>query len=102
MENPYRGEVELVIGGRRRKMKLTLGALAALEHALGDESILAVVQRFEAGTPSAQDIIVLLAAGLDMSAEEVARADIKGGPIAAARAAAQLLKRTFEIPDGEE
>ena len=45
MANPWSGEVALVIDGRRRVMKLTLGALAELEAALQSGSLVELVQR---------------------------------------------------------
>ena len=47
MANPYAGEVALVIDGQRHVLKLTLGALAELESALGADSLVALVERFE-------------------------------------------------------
>ncbi|MGR3803879.1 gene transfer agent family protein [Marinibacterium profundimaris] len=104
MANPWTGEVALVVDGERRVMKLTLGALAELEEALGEGAMVELVQRFEGGGFSARDVLALLAAGLrggghDLSAEALGRADIEGGPMAAARAAAELLARAFVLPE---
>ena len=101
--NPWAGEVALVLGGERRRMKLTLGALAELEAALGAEGLIPLVERFEAGRFGARDVALLLAAGLrgggvDATAEDVLAADIEGGPMAGARAAAELLARAFALP----
>lgn len=103
MANPWAGEVALVIGGERRVMKLTLGALAELEARLEAETLVALVQRFETGSFSARDMLALLAAGLrggghDMDEATLAQADIEGGPMVAARAAAELLARAFATP----
>jgi len=100
MVNPYRGEVRLVLDGRAHVMRLTLGALAELEERLGADSLVALVERFEEGRFSARDLLALLAAGLrggGWQGDEgvLARADIEGGPGAAARAAARLLARAF-------
>ena len=46
MVNPYRGEVLLILNGVSHVLKLTLGALAELEEALGTESLLDLVERF--------------------------------------------------------
>ena len=85
-------------------MKLTLGTLAELEATLGDGSLVELVQRFEGGAFSVRDVLALLAAGLrggghEMSSAELAAADIQGGPMAAARAAAELLARAFVLPE---
>lgn len=105
MANPWTGEVALVIGGRRRVMKLTLGALAELERELQSGSLVELVQRFEGGRFSAADVLAVLAAGLRGSSEaleraDLARAEIEGGPMAAARAAGELLARAFMLPGG--
>ena len=102
MANPYAGEVALVVDGIRYGMKLTLGALAELEAELQTSSLVDLVDRFEAGGYGARDVLVLLAAGLrgggwEGSATELAKADIDGGPIEAARAAAELLARAFAV-----
>lgn len=98
MTNPYRGEVALTVDGTRRTLRLTLGRLASLEAALGTESLLALVERFEGGSFSAADLLALLAAGLGETPEALAAAEIEGGPVAAAKAAARLLAVTFEVP----
>ena len=64
MVNPYRGEVALVVDGQTHVMRLTLGVLAELEEALNAGSLLALVERFEAGTFSTRELLALLAAGL--------------------------------------
>ena len=101
--NPWAGEVALVIGGERRVLKLTLGALAELEERLGEDTLVALVERFEGGRFSSRDLLGLILAGLrgggaEMGPEDLMRADIEGGPLAAARAAAELLARAFTVP----
>lgn len=93
-----------MIDGTARDMKLTLGALAELEAELGETSLMALMQRFENGAFSARDMLALLAAGLrggghEISPGDLARAEIEGGPMAAARAAAALLARAFMLPE---
>ncbi len=105
MANPYTGEVALVIDGERRALKLTLGALAELETALGADSLVALVERFEAGRFSTRDVLALILAGLrgggwQGGAEALLCAEIEGGPVVAARVAAQLLARAFALPEG--
>lgn len=105
MGNPWAGEVALVIDGERRVMKLTLGALAELEAQLESGSLVELVERFETGGFSARDVLALIVAGLrgggtDLGAAEMAQAEIEGGPVAAARAAAALLARAFVVSEG--
>ncbi|ATG39768.1 gene transfer agent family protein [Phaeobacter piscinae] len=101
--NPHTGEVALGINGQMLPLKLTLGALAALECELRTGSLIDLVTRFEGGGFSAADVLALLAAGLrggghSLGAAELAAADIDGGPMQAARVAAQLLARSFALP----
>lgn len=105
MSNPWRGDVALVIDGEARVMRLTLGALAELEMALGTQSLVDLVERFESGKTSARDITELLIAGLKGGGHAVDRtaflsAEIEGGVGGAATAAAQLLARAFAAPEG--
>ncbi|RMH39766.1 MAG: gene transfer agent family protein [Alphaproteobacteria bacterium] len=105
MANPWRGEVALVINGERRLMRLTLGALAELEAAMGAGSLIDLATRFEDGRFAARDVLAILLAGLRAcgwrgEAGDLANAEIEGGPAAAARAAARLLALAF-APPGE-
>jgi hypothetical protein len=102
--NPWRGDVALVIDDERCVMRLTLGALAALEDALQVGSLVDLVQRFEGGAFSSRDVIALLGAGLQggdcsVAPEALGAAVIEGGPMAGARAAAELLARAFVLPE---
>jgi hypothetical protein len=106
MANPYRGEVLLSVEGEARVMRLTLGALAELEARLQSESLLEMIGRFEHGTFRVQDLICLVTAGLNgggwrISERELLERQIDGGPLAAAQAAARLLKLTFTLPEDE-
>ena len=49
MANRHRGEIEARLDGRPYRLCLTLGALAELEAAFGDEDMLALATRFENG-----------------------------------------------------
>jgi len=103
MANPWTGEVALVIDGQQRVLKLTLGALAGLETALEAGSLVELVERFESGVFSTRDVLAVVVAGLQGGGAEVSDADllqaeIGGGVMAAARAAAELLARAFMLP----
>jgi hypothetical protein len=102
MENRWRGEVALIVDGQHHRMKLTLGALAELEEDLAEPSLMALVQRFENGGFSTRDVLALLCAGLhgggvQMDPDVLAAAEIDGGPMRAAQAAAELLARAFVV-----
>ncbi|MFC2967858.1 gene transfer agent family protein [Acidimangrovimonas pyrenivorans] len=105
MANPWAGEVALVLDGERRVCKLTLGALAELEAALEADTLVALVERFEAGRYRTRDVLALVVAGLRGggwagTAEELRSAEIEGGPVEAARVAAELLARAFAPAPG--
>ena len=104
MANPWAGEVALVIDGERHVLKLTLGALAELEAALESGSLIDLVERFEGARFSTRDVLALIVAGLrgggwQGNPPDLVRAEIEGGPLAAARAAAELLARAFMLPE---
>ncbi len=103
MANPYAGEVRLVLDGTPHVLKLTLGALAELEASLGDDSLVALVGRFESGAYATRDVLGLIVAGLrgggwSGEARDLLTVEIEGGPVAAAQAAALLLARAFTVP----
>ena len=103
MANPWAGEVEVWLGPERRVAKLTLGALAELEAGLGEVSLMDLVRRFETGAFSSRDVLALIVAGLrgggwEGRAEDLRTVEIGGGPVGAARIAAQLLARAFTVP----
>jgi hypothetical protein len=106
MANPYAGEVAVTLDGQRHIAKLTLGALAELEAALETGSLIDLVERFEAQRFSTRDVLALLVAGLrgggwQGSAADLRTVEIGGGPLGAARVAAELLARAFALPDPE-
>lgn len=91
-----------MIDGEPHVMKLTLGALAELEAQLETTSIVALVERFEAGQFRSADLLALIHAGLrgggwQGSVRDLLTAEIEGGLPGAARAAGQLLARAFVI-----
>ncbi len=100
MANPWAGEVRLVLDGEPRICKLTLGALAEMEAGLESGSLIDLVARFEEGRFTTRDVLALIVAGLrgggwQGEARDLLRAEIEGGPLEAARVAAQLLARAF-------
>jgi len=103
MANPYAGEVAIVLDGQRHVAKLTLGTLAELEAALEAGSLMELVERFETRAFTTRDVLALVVAGLrgggwQGTAADLRTAEIGGGPVAAARAAAELLARAFQLP----
>lgn len=106
MANPFAGEVALVIDGERHVLKLTLGALAELEAGLEAGTLVDLVARFEGEAFSSRDVLALIVAGLrgggwQGAAADLLSAEIAGGPIGAARAAAELLARAFVTPEAK-
>lgn len=100
MANLLRGEIEAEIGGERRTLCLTLGALAELEAAFGAGDVIALAERFQRGGLSARDLAVIIACGLrgagaDVSDDEVASMRAPGGLKAYVRIAADLIAATF-------
>jgi hypothetical protein len=101
MPNKYRGEIEAEIGGDRRVLVLTLGALAELESAFAAGDLVALAERFGSGRLSARDLIRIIGAGLRGAGEtvgddEVAAMTVEGGASGYVRIAAELIAATFE------
>lgn len=104
MANRHRGEIEAELGGKRYTLCLTLGALAELEGAYGDEDLLSLAERFERGRIGARDAIRIIGAGLrgaghDMADDEVAGLAVEGGAAGYVRLVAALLQATFAPAD---
>ncbi len=98
--NPHRGEVAAILGGSERRLCLTLGALAELEHAFRADDLGQLVARFSTGKLSATDMIRVIGAGLrgageTIADEEVARLDCESGAAGYARIVSDLLTATF-------
>ncbi len=101
MANRYRGEIDADVGGKQRRLVLTLGALAELEAAFGASDLAALAERFGTGRLSARDLIRIIAAGLRGAGEpvtddDVAAMAIDGGAAGYVRIAAALITATFE------
>ena len=100
MANMFRGEIEAEIGGARRTLCLTLGALAELESAFGAGDVIALAERFQRGGLSARDLVIIIACGLrgageQVSDEEVAAMRAPGGLNGFVKIAADLISATF-------
>jgi hypothetical protein len=107
MPNRHRGEIEAEIGGARRRLVLTLGALAELEAAFGADDLVALAERFGGGRLTARDLVRIIGAGLrgagaDVSDEEVAAMTTPDGAAGFVRIAADLLTATFGDRTGED
>ena len=107
MVNPWAGEVALEIDGQRHVLKLTLGALAELEAGLESETLIGLVERFEGGRFQTRDVLALIVAGLrgggwQGTARDLLQAEIAGGPMQAAKVAADVLARAFAVPEGSD
>ncbi len=101
MPNKYRGEIDAEIGGARRTLVLTLGALAELESAFGADDLVGLAERFGSGKLSARDLIRIIGAGLRgaggaVTDDEVATMTVDGGASGYVRIAAQLIAATFD------
>lgn len=106
MANGHRGEIEACLNGKTWKLCLTLGALAELESAFGDEDMLALAQRFEKGRLSASDATRIIGAGLrgagyDVTNEVVKAMRPEGGVLGIVDIVARLLTATFGGSQGE-
>ena len=94
----------MTVDGAPHAARLTLGALAELEASLGAGTIVDLVERFEKGAFSSRDVLAVIVAGLrggglKVMGDDLLTADIAGGPVNAARAAAALLTRAFALPE---
>lgn len=104
MVNPFAGEVAIDLDGQRHMAKLTLGTLAELEATLQAGSLMELVERFETRAFTTRDVLALIVAGLRGGGWQGSAADLRtvaigGGPVEAARVAAELLARAFQLPE---
>lgn len=100
MPNKHRGEIAARLDGKTYNLCLTLGALAELEAAFGDEDMLSLATRFEKGTISALDAQRIIAAGLrggghDICDDAVAAMRADNGAAGYIAIVAELLNATF-------
>lgn len=98
LPNPHHGEVSALIGGQPVILRLSLGALAALEASLDPPSLLALAMRFEEGQPRLTDALAIIGAALPggpQPAAQVAALGVAGGAAGAYQLAARLLATAF-------
>ena len=102
MPNLHRGEIEAEIGGVRRRLVLTLGALAELEAAFGADDLTALAERFGAGRLSARDLTRIIGAGLRgagkaISDDEVSRSRRKAARLASCASHPRCSRQPSEL-----
>lgn len=100
MANLHRGEIEARLDGVAHTLVLTLGALAELESAFGDDDMVALAARFERGRLSSRECIKIIGAGLRGAGacagdDDVARMQTDGGVAGFVDIVARLLTATF-------
>ena len=98
--NARRGEIVAELDGTRKRLCLTLGALAELESAFAAEDLSALVARFSTGKLSARDMARVIGAGLRGAGAAAADEDVlamttPGGAAGFAAIVADLLAATF-------
>lgn len=107
MANLHRGEIEAELGGAKRRLCLTLGALAQLEADLQTSDLQGLAERFSSGRVSARDLVSILHAGLvggghTLDRDDVESMHVDGGLAAYADIAARLLTVTFGTPTNHD
>ncbi len=104
MTNHHRGEIEAILDGEPHRLCLTLGALAELESAFGDDDMLALAERFGRGRIAARDAARIIGAGLRGAGEKITDDTVKsmqaeGGAAGFVDIVARLLSATFGSTD---
>jgi hypothetical protein len=105
MANRHRGEVTLALGTETLTLRLTLGALAALEDAFSVPDLSALGTRLESGRLSARDLVAILGVaarggGSSLDDEAIAALVPASDLPQVAEALALLFARTFgEAPN---
>ena len=105
MANAHRGEIAAELDGKAFRLVLTLGALAELESAFGDDDMLALAQRFSGGRLAARDCVRIIGAGLrgagyEITDDAVRSMRAENGAGGYVDIVARLLRATFG-EDGE-
>ena len=106
MANTHRGEIDATFDGTVYTLCLTLGALAELEAAFGNDNMLAVATRFTTGSVSAIDLTRIIGAGLrggghDIANDAVTRMQTDGGGNGFIDVVSRLLVATFGAANTE-
>ena len=107
MANNHRGEIDAQLDGKVFRLCLTLGALAELEAAFGDEDMLSLATRFETGRISARDCRSIIGAGLrgagyEITDKEVGAMQAERGAAGFVAIVAALLAATFSSAGSED
>nr|GGI01498.1 hypothetical protein GCM10011355_32280 [Aquisalinus luteolus] len=100
--NRFRGDVALEIDGETHTLRLTLGALAQIETALGTDDLAGLTARL--ANPSARDLLVILSALLGGGGHDVAVDTLKSKSFdlkAAMAAVARAFALALGADDGE-
>jgi Phage tail tube protein, GTA-gp10 len=105
MANTHRGEIDATLDGNVYRLCLTLGALAELESAFGNDNMLALATRFATGGISAIDATRIIGAGLRGAGHDIADANVTrmqsdGGVAGFVDIVSRLLTATFGGPAG--
>ena len=99
MTNRYRGEIETLINGEKQTLRLSLSDLAELENTLSTRSLMQFVHKFENGEALLNDILLLIAKGLQKTKEapliEPKSMEFTEGVVEVYQLGAKLLKATF-------
>ena len=100
MANKYRGEISAEFDGVKQSLCLTLGALAELEEAFGEQDLLSLAERFSSGRIRAGDALRIIGAGMrgagsTICNEEVGKLNVEGGAAGYIAIVARLLTATF-------
>ena len=103
MANHHRGEISALFDDRPYTLVLTLGALAELESAFGNDDMLALAERFRTGRISSRDAKRVIGAGLrgaghDITDDAVGRMTTANGAAGYVDIVARLLAATFGGP----
>lgn len=103
MTNRHRGEIAATLGGRPRRLVLTLASLAELEAHFEAADLVELADRFASGRLAARDLAAVIGAGLRGAGETITDAEaaglaVEGGAGAYARIVSELLTATFGAP----
>lgn len=78
MANRHRGDVDLALSEETVTLRLTLGALAEIETALGAADLVALGERLQAGRLAARDLVTILGAAARGGGTRLSDGDLAG------------------------